>query len=215
MKLDKLKTCKFPYDTKTITIIYELLKHHVPYDIIRYIWNYYDSITLVKLFDNILQVNITKEMGFTGSNPIKRSHCNNKELYRNNLIYINMQNVTTKFECKNNNKIMIQLKYTNDNNFMNYLHTIDKFMIEKIKNECNNDCRYNLCSQQNKWHYFEIKLSKINIMNTKYKKINHKTYFNLVKNIGMFFKVYIVRNDIYSIYDVIFKIKTIDYIDLK
>lgn len=205
MILDGSQTCRFPYTTKTITIIYELLKYNLPYDIIRYIWNYYELVP-PGLFNDILQVVLSNSNGPYGS-VSKTSICRNMDAYRNNILYINMTNIMTTYECKNKGKVMFRLK-GNGVAFLNYLKLLDMFMIEKIKNENMTDYSYNLFS--NRGLYFEVKMSKV-----KFGKVGFQKYFNSIKNIGMFFKVYIVRNDIHRSYDVVFKIKALEYVDLK
>lgn len=205
--MDKLATCKFPYSTKTVTTIFELLKCNVPYDTIRHIWDYYELVP-PGLFDNTMQINWHSMFHRTYTTP----ECKNVFGYKNNLIYINMKNIITKFDGKGGKDgkiITLQISNIKDDDFYAYLQNFDEYMIKKMSDENKLNYRYDLCRNSNEFR-FEVKKSQIHFYDTPY-----VDYFKFVKNLSGVFRICIMRNDNIKKYMIVFKMKTIDNIELK
>lgn len=202
--MDKLKTCRFPYDTKLITIIFELLKNYVPYDILRYIWNYYVNLP-PGIFSNILQLTWCNYNHTT----YKKIICNNIVSYKNNLVYINLLGIKTIFNSRNHDTIHIQINNITDKDFSNYLQKLDDYIFNTIINDHMINYKYDKCVG-NTIYNFEVKKKKIQFQDTPY-----RDYFNFVKNLGIYFRPCIFRNDNMKKYGVNFVIKHIEYIDLQ
>lgn len=192
--MDKLVTCKFPYSTKMMVILFELLRCNLPYDCIRYIWEYYVLVP-PGLFDNIPHVILYK------SNALV-SLCRNLKAYKNNLIYTNLTNIITEFEYDDGDEITFRIRNISDDGFLNYSKLLDNFMIKMMYDADNENYKYNWFRQQG--IFLTIKKSKINSNDS-------QKYFDSIKNIGMFFKIHSFRNDIDKTYIVIFNIKAIEY----